>query len=300
MNVLVTGGAGYIGSVLCQKLVERQEVEKLIIYDNLSKSNYALLTSSFKNKSKIELIQADILDNRTLKKALDGVDVVYHLVDYKNTDNNAPDSLYESINAWGTAQLSYALEESSVSKIIHLSTLEVYDSSAVTIDKESLPNPQTPYAVSKQRAESYISRLSSKMKVYQLRLAEVIGNSPVLTPKTGFHKLIFDACYKKRVQILGSGNQYYNVLGMESLIRYLLAVLDDLVPEGSHYVLQKSISVLDTVDILKTFIPELEMVFLNHHLNIPSLQPVIDKPFNEVMGEFSIEKEIEKLIAVLT
>ena len=79
MNILITGGAGYIGTELAYELEKNPEVKQIIIYDNLSRGNINLFIGSRKLSRKIKFVQGDILDTRLLKQTLKGVDVVYHL-----------------------------------------------------------------------------------------------------------------------------------------------------------------------------------------------------------------------------
>ncbi len=126
MNILITGGAGYIGTELTYELTKNSEVEQIIIYDNLSRGNINLFIGSHKLNNKIKFVQGDILDTRLLKQTLEGIDVIYHLAAKVTTpfaDQNA--HLFEQVNHWGTAELVYAVEESDVKKFIYTSSASV-------------------------------------------------------------------------------------------------------------------------------------------------------------------------------
>ena len=80
MNVLVTGGAGYIGTELVNLLVSNPSVDKVIVYDNLSRNNYNLfLGLKLQKHPKLSFVKGELLDSRSLRKVLKGIDVVYHL-----------------------------------------------------------------------------------------------------------------------------------------------------------------------------------------------------------------------------
>ncbi|MFL5728758.1 MAG: NAD-dependent epimerase/dehydratase family protein, partial [Cytophagaceae bacterium] len=133
MNILVTGGAGYIGAELVYRLSKCEHVNKIVVYDNLTRDNYNLFISNSNkignNKVKFEL--GDILDSRKLRKVLKDIDVVYHLAArVDNPYSNIDSHVFEQVNNWGTAELVYAVEESKkVSKFIYLSSTSVYGSS---------------------------------------------------------------------------------------------------------------------------------------------------------------------------
>src|SRR5262245_4699722 len=111
MNVLVTGGAGYIGTELIEALSKRKEIDHVVVYDNLSRGNFNFFLGKSDFGNKIRFVQGDILDSRKIRKELKEVDVVYHLAAKVTTPfANIDSHFFEQINHWGTAELIYALE----------------------------------------------------------------------------------------------------------------------------------------------------------------------------------------------
>ena len=77
MRILVTGGAGYIGNELVYRLSAEPGVQEILVYDNLCKGNYNLFTGLRKVPgNNVRFIQADVLDSRSLKSCMQGMDVV--------------------------------------------------------------------------------------------------------------------------------------------------------------------------------------------------------------------------------
>src|SRR6188768_2012662 len=142
MNVLITGGAGYIGTELVSKLAADERVKRIVIYDNLSRPNYSVFLGGHKQgHDKVQFYKGELLDSRHLKKALQGIDVVYHLAARVTTPFANDDAhLYEQVNHWGTAELVYAVEESNVKKFIYASSSGVYGSSSGAVDESTVPN----------------------------------------------------------------------------------------------------------------------------------------------------------------
>lgn len=132
MNVLITGGAGYVGTELVIALAHFEEISKIIVYDNLSKGHHNLLLGSrFNHSDKIVLVTGEILDTRQLKKLFHEVDVVVHLAAVVTTPfANTDPHFYEQVNHWCTAEVVYAAEESNVEKFIYLSSTSVYGTEA--------------------------------------------------------------------------------------------------------------------------------------------------------------------------
>ncbi len=79
MNILITGGAGYIGNELVFELLKDPAVEEIIIYDNLSRKNFNLFLDTRNEPRKVRFIHGELLDSRKLRQILQGIDVVYHL-----------------------------------------------------------------------------------------------------------------------------------------------------------------------------------------------------------------------------
>ena len=162
MNVLITGGAGYVGTELLVRLALNKEITKITIYDNLSRGHRSLfLGTKVPFLSKIEFVHGEILDSRLLKKKLIDTDVLIHLAAIVTTPfANTDPHFYEQVNHWGTAEVVYAAEESGVSKFIHLSSTAVYGTGADLADESTLPLPQTYYGISKLRGEAHVNRPS--------------------------------------------------------------------------------------------------------------------------------------------
>ncbi|MCK5703674.1 MAG: NAD(P)-dependent oxidoreductase, partial [Cyclobacteriaceae bacterium] len=165
MRVLITGGAGYVGTVLTKNLVNYPEIDKIIIYDNLSRKNSNLfLGDRMPNAEKVELVHGDILDLRKLNKVLKDVDVVFHLAARVSTPfANVDADFHEQVNHWGTAELVSAVEESNVEKFIFTSSTSVYGASDGYIDENQIPDPKSFYGISKLRGEEHVRRLQKKM-----------------------------------------------------------------------------------------------------------------------------------------
>ena len=258
MKVLVTGGAGYIGAELVHKLAHSEEVNEVIVYDNLCRGNYNLFISSSNTmaSNKVRFVMGDLLDSRKLRKAMKGVDVVYHLAARVSQPDETLDShAFEQTNNWGTAEVVYAIEEEeSVKKVIHLSSVGVYGFSkkgdAILSEDERL-NPRTFYSVSKMRSEDHMKRLMDKKEVVILRCANVYGYSPTIRFDSVINRFLFDANFNNRISIHGSGKQKRSFICMDSVIKVLDHMKDNKIENGIYNLVGRSISVLDLVDIFK-------------------------------------------------
>ncbi len=286
MNVLVTGGAGYIGTELITLLISNSAVEKVIVYDNLSRMNYNLfLGLKLQQNQKIAFVKGELLDSRSLRKVLKGVDVVFHLAAKVTTPFASADShAYEQVNHWGTAELVYAIEESNVRKLIYTSSSGVYGSSDTEVDEQSPPNPKTFYAISKFRGEEHVRRLISKMETYILRCGNVYGYSKSMRFDSVINKFVFEANFNKIVTIQGDGKQSRTFIHIDHVAMALNNLLFSGLPGGTYNLVEKSIKVFDIVDELKQLIPSLEFIFINQHLKLHELNVKKNTVVNEMLG----------------
>ena len=114
MKVLITGGAGYVGYALVRQLMFAPEISEIIIYDNLSRRNYAFFDHQKFSEKPLRFVHGDILDGRKLNQTLKGVSVVYHLAAKVTTPFADMDAhSFDQINHWGTAQVAYAAAQAA-------------------------------------------------------------------------------------------------------------------------------------------------------------------------------------------
>jgi UDP-glucose 4-epimerase len=273
MNILITGGAGYIGTELVRHLVSLPQIENIVIYDNLSKGNYNLFLGNRMETGKIKFIVGDLLDSRKLKKSLQGIDVVFHLAAKVTTPFDNTDShFYEQVNHWGTAELVYAIEQSKVSRLVYVSSASVYGSSSEVLTEDSTPNPETFYGVSKLRAETHIKRLFNKINALIIRCGNVYGYSPSMRFDAVINRFMFDANFNNRISINGNGKQHRSFIHIDKLVTSLAQVILQEIPSGVYNLSDKNIQVLDLIDVFKEIFPSLEFLFINQHLTLKEIR----------------------------
>lgn len=301
MNVLITGGAGYIGTELIKKLSENPKVDKIAIYDNLSKGNFALFTShKFPNHEKINFIHGELLDSRRLNKALTNIDIVYHLAakvttPYSDTDPH----FFEQTNHWGTAELVYAVEASRVQHFVYASSIGVYGSSSVNIDENTEPNPRTFYAISKFRGEEHVRRLQDKINTHIIRCGNVYGYSRSMRFDSVINKFVFESNFNNQISIHGNGKQSRPFIHIDFISEVFNQLIGSGAPSGTYNLVERNLSVLDIVDTLKMLNPKLEFIFINQHLNLKSIK-VSSKlqlsKYIEIKNRSTFEDDVKSLV----
>lgn len=276
MRVLITGGAGYIGTELVKVLGQIPKIKEIIVYDNLNKDRYSFFLCSCLSITNIRFVQGDILDTRKLKKELEGIDVVFHLA-AKITPAfaDADPHLYEQINHWGTAELTYAIEESNVKTLIHVSSLSIFGASAKgkKITDNTKPNPRTNYGISKMRGEAFVERLMKKnnLQTYIIRLGNVYGFNQSMRFDAVINHFAFEANFLKKISIHGDGQQIRSFIEVNKAAQYLTEILFANVPSGIYNLVDFNKSIMDVALTFKDIIPDLEMQFINQHLQLRNI-----------------------------
>ncbi|MBT1703304.1 NAD-dependent epimerase/dehydratase family protein [Chryseosolibacter indicus] len=302
MKVLVTGGAGYIGTELTHMLIARPDVEQVVIYDNLSRPNHNFfLGLRHYNHSKIKFVKGELLDSRALRKVLKGIDVVYHLAAKVTTPfANSEAHIYEQVNHWGTAELVYAVEESNVKRFIYASSTGVYGSSNIPAHEDKSPDPKTFYAVSKLRGEEHVRRLIGKIDTYIMRCGNVYGYSKSMRFDAVINKFIFDANFSKLITIQGDGKQSRTFIHIDMLAKGLSNLLVADLPGDVYNIVDKNVTVLDILDILKELIPDLEFIFINQHLRLHELNVKVNPLITDTLqirNNRSLKEELTEFLA---
>jgi UDP-glucose 4-epimerase len=152
-QVLVTGGAGFIGSELVRQLVA-QEAKRVIVVDNLVNGKRENLADI--PQDKFELVVADIRDQDRMAELLSGVDIVFHLACLGVRHSiHAPYENHE-VNATATLQLLMAAKAAEVSRFVYISSSEVYGTARwVPMTEEHPTWPMTVYGSAKLAGECY-------------------------------------------------------------------------------------------------------------------------------------------------
>ena len=175
-NVLITGGAGYIGSHIAESLI-KDKLSNVFILDNLTTGKKKLINS------KAIFIRADIKNRKKLTQIIkkNKIETIYHLAAYLNvSEAEMNKKKYYENNIIGTKNLITACKKSNVKNIIFSSSCSVYGNIKGSVNENKKPNPQGYYAFTKYKCEELIKKFSSKYKYKYgiLRYFNVAGASP--------------------------------------------------------------------------------------------------------------------------
>ncbi len=171
---LVTGGAGFIGSNIVEKLVK--DGKKVVVLDNLCEGKIENLSSV---KKEITFIKGDIRNEKDLDKALRGVNFVLHQAALRSVPKSMEKPLeYNDVNVNGTLKLLIKSKEHGVKRVVYASSSSVYGERERFPEKEEdSTNPISPYAATKLMGEYYCRLFSYSfgLETVSLRYFNVFG-----------------------------------------------------------------------------------------------------------------------------
>jgi len=206
-RVLVTGGAGFIGSNLVRALLERGDEVRVL--DNFSTGNRANL-----EELDVEIVEGELRSYERVHNAVRGTDVVYHLGALGSVPRSVQDPLTSSaVNVEGTLNVLLAARDEGVRRVVFSSSTSVYGSTRqMPTSEDSATDPISPYGVAKLAAERYcisFSRVYESFESVVLRYFNVFGprQSPFSQYAAAIPRFVMAIDAGEPVEIYGDGEQ---------------------------------------------------------------------------------------------
>jgi dTDP-4-amino-4,6-dideoxygalactose transaminase/nucleoside-diphosphate-sugar epimerase len=225
-SVLVTGGAGYIGSVLCPTLLEAGW--HVIVFD---RAWYGLSgVTPLLAHPLYEFVQADIRDVLRHAELFERVGAVLHLASLSNDPTcELRPALTEEINFQGLVQTAQMAERHGIERFVFGSSCSVYGSvrGLEAVDEEGPRRPISLYARTMARAEDWLlSRVRSGFRPKILRQATVFGHSPRMRFDLAINLMVKTGLQQKKIYVMGGGAQWRPFVHVSDTCRVLLAALE--------------------------------------------------------------------------
>ncbi len=174
-KVLITGGAGFIGSNLASKLAENNDV---IILDNLSTGNMENI-KELTIKDNVKFINGTIIDIELLHNCCSDVDYIFHLAALPSVPRSIKDPISSNeVNVTGTLNVLVTARDAGVKKVVFSSSSSVYGDTPTLPKREDMPlNPLSPYAITKMTGEYYCKVFQElyDLQTVSLRYFNVFG-----------------------------------------------------------------------------------------------------------------------------
>jgi UDP-glucose 4-epimerase len=257
MRILVTGGAGFIGSHIVEELLHRGDTVRVL--DNFSTGIRENLGSF---RGNLEILEGDLRDVETVRAAVRDMQQVFHLAAFISVSQSMsdPEACF-AINVGGTVTLLEAARQAGARKVVISSSTAVYGDTDVFPTTEETPLcPLSPYALSKQVNELY-ARLYTRtlgLPVIALRYYNVYG--PRQRPDSDYAAAIpiFVRQLKagKTISIFGDGKQSRDFIFVKDVVRAnLLAAESDAAGESFNICTGRETTLLDLMEELSEISP---------------------------------------------
>lgn len=256
MRILVTGGAGYVGSVLVPMLLERGHHVRV-----LDRMFWGL--PHYSNHPNVELVNADV--RQLPEGVLDGIDAIDHLAGFSNdpTAEYSPEANWQ-MNALATETLARLAKEAGVRRFVFGSSCSLYDGlcdDGRLLDETAPIQPRGAYATSKRYGEERLLELAdANFHPVILRQATVFGPSERMRFDLVVNSFVKDALVRGKLILHGGGYMWRPLVGIEDLAKAHIACLEapaDLVRGQIFNVVQDNYRIRDLAQTVAAVLEQL-------------------------------------------
>ena len=263
MKYLVTGGAGFIGSHIVHTLLEQGESVRVL--DNFStgkRENLEELRQHFP-QDRLEILEGDLRNASHVDEAVRDVEVIFHEAAFVSVPQSMeePQTCFD-VNITGTSRLFDAARAAGVRRAVVASSAAVYgESDALPLVEETLPQPLSPYAVSKRVKEMYAELFTGSfgLEVVALRYFNVYGprqrpDSMYAAAVPIFARRILDG---KPVTVYGDGGQTRDLINVHDVVRANLIASKHRSAPGKIFNICTGVEtrLLDLLDVMYELVP---------------------------------------------
>ncbi len=240
-NILITGGVGFIGSHLFEKLIENDNY--VLIVDNFSSpysendTIFSDITKNYEIKKDFELIKGNLVDNSILMSIDYDIDIIFHLAaipgvrySIKNAGEVTNNNIISTVNIFENAL------KKGVKKVVFASSSSVYGNPVYTpVDEDHPKSPISPYAVSKLSCELYADYYfrEFQLPVTSLRFYTVYG--PRGRPDMAIRIFINNVMHDKTLNIFGDGEQIRDFTYISDIIDGLIQAAEKSKSSGEIF-----------------------------------------------------------------
>jgi dTDP-glucose 4,6-dehydratase len=229
MKILVTGGAGFIGSTFVRYVLNAGADYSVVNYDKLTYAGNLANLESIVDNPNYRFVKGDVCDTAAVETAMRGCEAVVHFAAESHVDR----SIYEpapviQTNVTGTFILLEVARKLCISRFVHVSTDEVYGDilPGVFADENSALQPSSPYSASKAGADLLVRSYVRTYKFPALITRSSNNYGPYQFPEKFLPLMITNALQNKLLPVYGDGKQQRDWLHVEDNCRGILIVLE--------------------------------------------------------------------------
>ena len=271
MKIIVTGAIGHIGSYIIRDLGVFFPGSNIVMIDNMMTQRFPSLFN-LPPHANYRFIEGDV-NQMNLRSVFVDADVVIHLAaitDAAGSIDKAEE--LEANNFQSTYRVAEACIETDAS-LIAISSTSVYGTQNDKVDENCLESelqPQSPYATTKLKEEELISKLSKErgLKSIHCRFGTIFGASPGMRFHTAVNKFCWQAVMSQPITVWSTAyDQKRPYLDLLDASRAIAFIIKNNIFDGRIYnVLTSNCTVREVVDIIKEFVPNLEIEFVDNRI----------------------------------
>ena len=307
MKIVVTGALGHIGSRLIRELPAAFPEVQIVMIDNMAAQRYCSLFDLPK-EGKYSFVEGDVLEY-DLEKLTDGADVAVHLAAITDAAGSfGIREKVEYVNFTACKRLAEACVKTGTT-IIHISSTSVYGTQNDMVDEECSESdlkPQSPYAETKLREESFLASLANSrgLRFVTCRFGTICGVSPGMRFHTAVNKFCWQAVLGQPLTVWTTAyDQKRPYLDLTEAVEALKFVISHNLFDGRVYnVLTDNLTVRDIVEMIRQKVGNVEVQFVESPIMNQLSYEVLSERFKSAGFEFrgDLEKAVNETIELLS
>ena len=226
-KIFITGGAGFIGSHICEEIYKKFPKSKIIIFDKLTYAGKRKYIENIIKSPRVKFVRGDIIKHQTYSSLLKNIDLAINVAAESHVDNSFISPLSFSLtNTVGAHAFLLKCIENKAKKIIHISSDEIYGEKLLgKCNEEQKIEPTNPYSASKAAAEIFINsyKYSYKKEIITVRGNNIYGIRQY--PEKLIPRCIISLLKNRKIPIHGDGKNERFYLSVQDFARAIILLI---------------------------------------------------------------------------
>ena len=226
-KIFITGGAGFIGSHICEEIYKKFPKSKIIIFDKLTYAGKKKYIENIIKSPRVKFVRGDIIKHQTYSSLLKNIDLAINVAAESHVDNSFISPLSFSLtNTVGAHAFLLKCIENKAKKIIHISSDEIYGEKLLgKCNEQQKIEPTNPYSASKAAAEIFINsyKYSYKKEIITVRGNNIYGIRQY--PEKLIPRCIISLLKNKKIPIHGDGKNERFYLSVQDFARAIILLI---------------------------------------------------------------------------
>ena len=226
-KIFITGGAGFIGSHICEEIYKKFPKSKIIIFDKLTYAGKRKYIENIIKSPRVKFVRGDIIKHQTYSSLLKNIDLAINVAAESHVDNSFISPLSFSLtNTVGAHAFLLKCIENKAKKIIHISSDEIYgEKLSGKCNEQQKIEPTNPYSASKAAAEIFINsyKYSYKKEIITVRGNNIYGIRQY--PEKLIPRCIISLLKNRKIPIHGDGKNERFYLSAQDFARAIILLI---------------------------------------------------------------------------